>query len=90
VELNNRERQCNADYEWVLQDLGVQREQAGKVVAVHRRKIVGVGTNHRDALQVALRRPDCPPREEITLVFVEGRTVHVGIQAVNCSSNARI
>jgi hypothetical protein len=78
VDLNERERQLHADYEWVLHDLALQREQAGKVVAVYRRRILAVGKNHREAIQEALRGPDCPPREEIALVFVEGRTVAAG------------
>jgi hypothetical protein len=75
MELNERERESKTDYEWVLHDAEVQREQQGKVVAVHRARIVGVGANHRDALEAALRQPDCPAREDITLVFVEGRPV---------------
>jgi hypothetical protein len=76
--LNEREQQLNGDYEWALHDAEVQRQQAGQVVAVHRRRIVAVGPNHREALQAALRQPSCPPREEITLVFVEGRPVRAG------------
>jgi hypothetical protein len=76
--LNEREQHLNGDYEWVLHDPEVQRQQAGMVVAVHRRRIVGVGTNHREALQAALLQPNCPPREEFTLVFVEGRPVRAG------------
>jgi hypothetical protein len=47
----------------------------GKVVAVHRRRVLGVGRSHGEAVQAALRAPDCPPRDEIAVVFVEGRTV---------------
>jgi hypothetical protein len=75
VELNEREREVHAGYDWVLHDPGVQSEHAGQVVAVHQRRVVGVGQNHWDALQAALRSPGCPPRDEIALVFVEGRTV---------------
>ena len=78
MELNERERQVQADYEWVLHDATIQREQAGKVVAVHRHRIVAVGKDHREAIEKALRRPECPPREEIAVVFVEGRTVVAG------------
>lgn len=72
MELTERERQVHADYEWVLHDPVVQRQHAGKVVAVCRGQVLGVGANHREALQKALDRPDCPPRDEIALVFVEG------------------
>jgi hypothetical protein len=75
VELTERERQLRDDYDWILHDAEVQRSQAGKVVAVYRHRIVGAGKDHREAIQEALHRPDCPPREEIALVFVEGRTL---------------
>jgi hypothetical protein len=78
MEFNERERESNTDYEWVLHHPEVQREQQGKVVAVHRAGIVGVGANHRDALEAALRQPGCPAREAITLVFVEGWPVQGG------------
>lgn len=72
MDLTEQEHQVNADYEWVLHDPDIQRAQAGKVVAVHQRRILSVGANHREALQTALQLPDCPPRDTIALVFVEG------------------
>jgi hypothetical protein len=77
VELNEREQQIHADYEWVLHDADVQRTYAGQVIAVHQRRVVAVGANHWEAVQAALRLPDGPPREALAVVFVEGRTVPV-------------
>jgi hypothetical protein len=70
--LNEQERQQDAAYEWVLHDAEVQRTFAGKVVAAHGRRVIGVGKNHWEAFQDALRQPDCPPRQEIAVVYVEG------------------
>jgi len=42
------------------------------VVAVANRTILGVGPTHQAALQAALARPDCPPRQQIVIVPVEG------------------
>jgi hypothetical protein len=75
VELDERERQIRKDYQWVLQDGTIQRQQAGKVVAVHRRRIWGVGPNHAAALAAALERPECPSQQELALVYVEGQTI---------------
>ncbi len=76
MELNEREQQIDDDYEWVLHDAEVQRTYAGKVVVVHKRQIWGAGKNHTVALRAALRRPGCPPRQAMAMVFVEGCPVH--------------
>jgi hypothetical protein len=70
--LNEREQQISADYEWCLRSPDVQRTYGGKVVAVHRRTIWAAAANHREAVQVALRRQGCPPPEELAVVFIEG------------------
>ncbi len=75
VELDEREKQIREDYQWVLQDGTTQREQAGKVVAVHKRKIWGVGANHAAALAAARERPECPCQQELALVYVEGQAI---------------
>jgi hypothetical protein len=72
VEMNERERRIWADHEWALQDPEVQRQYAGQVVAVHDRKVWGVGKTHLAALNDALARPGCPPRGELATVPVEG------------------
>jgi hypothetical protein len=70
--LDERERQLREDYEWCLRDAEAQRAYAGQVVAVHQKKVWGAGKTHGEALQAALARPGCPPRECLAKVFVEG------------------
>jgi hypothetical protein len=71
--LTPQERQQWLDHEWVLGDLNVQSTYGGSVVAVANRTILAVGPTHLAALQTALARADCPPREQIVTVAVEGR-----------------
>lgn len=68
--LTEQEQQINYDYEWCLHDPAVQRAHGGKAVAVHCRRIWGIGANHLDALQAALREPGCPPRSHLAVVVV--------------------
>jgi hypothetical protein len=75
AELDEREKQLREDYEWVLHDTTIQRQQAGKVIAVHKKKIWGAGASHAAALTEALQSRDCPRRQELALVYVEGRSV---------------
>jgi hypothetical protein len=77
-ELNEREQQHRADYEWVLHCSDVQQAFAGQVVAVHDRKVWAHGRDHARALEDAFRASNCPAREELALVFVEGQTVTSG------------
>jgi hypothetical protein len=72
MEMNQRERQLLADHEWALHEGDVQQQYAGQVVAVHDRKVWGVGKTPQAALNDALSRPDCPPRGELATVVVEG------------------
>ena len=76
--VDEREAQIRADYEWCLHSSDVQQTYGGKVVAVHRQRIWGVGKNHQAAVKVAFRCAGCPPREQLALVFVEGRTSSLG------------
>ncbi len=70
--LNDRERMLWQDHEWVLHDPDIQRAHAGSVIAVSNRRILGAGKTHQAALESALTRTDCPPREQIVTVAVEG------------------
>lgn len=70
--LTEQERNQWLDHEWVLCDPDLQSRYAGSVVAVANRTVLGVGTTPLAALQAALARPDCPPRQNIVLVPVEG------------------
>jgi hypothetical protein len=68
--LTEQEKQIDADYEWCLQDSQVRRQYGGRVVAVHQRRIWGVGGDHGAALEAALREPGCPPRQALVLAVV--------------------
>ena len=70
--LTEQERKQWLDHEWVLYDRDLQSTYAGSVVAVANRTVIGVGPTHLTALQAALARPDCPPRQQIVTVAVEG------------------
>lgn len=78
MELNDRERRIWADHELVLHDPEVQQQYAGQVVAVHDRKVWGMGQTHLAALTDALTRPGCPPRGELATVAVQGCPVSSG------------
>ena len=78
LKVDEREAQIRADYEWCLHSSDVQQAYAGKVVAVHRQRIWGVGKNHQAAVKAALGCAGCPPQEQLALVFVEGRTSCLG------------
>jgi hypothetical protein len=73
--LNERERRLWQDHEWVLHDPGIQRTYAGSVVAVSNRTVLGTGRTHQAALASALARADCPLREQIVTVAVEGQAL---------------
>lgn len=72
LELSAVERQLDADYDWCLHDPEVQRMYRGKVVAAHKRRIWGAGKSHGAATRAALRRPGCPPRQELAKVYIQG------------------
>jgi hypothetical protein len=58
--LTEQEKQINDDYEWCLHDPEVRRQYGDQVVAVHQRRIWGVGKDHLAALNAALQQPGCP------------------------------
>src|SRR5262249_62377199 len=71
VELDAREKQLRDDYDWCLRDADVQRNYRGRVVAVHRRTVWGAGRTHGEAVQDALAKPRCPPREQLAKGDIE-------------------
>ncbi len=73
--LTEQEQQRWLDHEWVLSDQDLSSRYAGQVVAVANRTLLGVGPTHLAALQAAQARPDCPARQAIVTVPVEGRPV---------------
>jgi len=72
AELTEQERQLSADSDWALRDPEVRRRYAGLFVAVHRKTVLGSGKTIGDAVQEALGRPNCPPRQALAKVYVEG------------------
>jgi hypothetical protein len=73
--LTELERKQWLDHEWALCDRDIQSRYAGSVVAIANRTVLGVGTTHLAALQAAQAQPDCPPRDQIVTVVVEGSPV---------------
>ncbi len=64
------EQRKNDDFEWALHDPELRKKYGGKVVAVYRRKVFGVGNNYQTAWTAAQRRRDCPAKTEVALVVV--------------------
>ena len=64
------ERQLDDDYEWGLNNPDLQHKYGGKVVVVHRRKVLGVGEDHALALEAALSEGPCPSRQQLAFVVV--------------------
>jgi hypothetical protein len=60
----------NDDYEWALRDLGLRKKYGGRVVAVHRKKVLGVGRSYQAAWAAAQRRRNCPAKREVAMVVV--------------------
>ena len=68
------EKRMIYDYDWALHDCEVNREFAGKFVAVFDRKVVGAGVNRQEALERARMHEGCPvhPEHELTFVPISG------------------
>jgi hypothetical protein len=68
--LDEREQQIDADYEWCSHDPEVRQRYGGKVVIAYRRKVWGVGRNHRQAWAVASKKAGCPAKHLVAFVVV--------------------
>jgi hypothetical protein len=68
----------NPDFDWAINDPEVRRLYSGKVVAVHNRKVWGVGKNFRTAWEDARAKPGCPTKE---LVFVAIQRLPFGLES---------
>ncbi len=62
------ERQMIDDLEWAESEAEVQRHQ-GKLVVVHRKRVIEVGTDRRELVARAAAREGCPP-EDLVVVIV--------------------
>lgn len=60
----------NEDFEWAWNNPELQQKYAGKIIAIKNGTVWGVGRTHRDALQDAQRKKECPPLEELVLVGI--------------------
>ncbi len=67
LRLNQVEQQLADDLQWALRSPEV-RQYAGQLVAVHKKRVVGVGTN-RDALVTqAAEKAQCPGHDLVVMV----------------------
>jgi hypothetical protein len=64
------QRRLDDDYHWGVSDPEILRVYSGQVVAIHRRKVLGAGRDHLQALGAARRDKDCPERQELAFVVV--------------------
>lgn len=65
-------RSVSEDYEWAFSNRELHQQYQGLVVAVHDRKVWGVGRTADDAWEGAHRQPGCPPEEEFAFVLMIG------------------
>ena len=70
LQLNPTEQQIADDLHWGLRAPEV-RQHAGKFVIVHRKRVVGVGTE-RDALVAQAAEKENCPWEDLVVVVVPG------------------
>jgi hypothetical protein len=67
VQLNETEKQLSDDLRWALRSSEV-RQHAGKLVAVHKKRVVGIGVN-RDALVTqAAEAAQCRAQDVVVVV----------------------
>jgi hypothetical protein len=67
------EQRKNDDFEWALHDLELRQKYGGKIVAVHRKRVLGVGKTYQAAWAAAQRRRNCPAKKDVAMVVVPGR-----------------
>lgn len=58
--MNEKEQQRSADFDWAMTAPEVQ-EHAGKLVAVYRKRVVGVGMDRLALMHEAAAREQCDP-----------------------------
>jgi hypothetical protein len=67
LQLSDIERQMAEDLHWGLGAPEI-RQHAGKLVAVHRKRLVGVGTDRQKLVAEAAERAQCPWEDVVVLV----------------------
>jgi hypothetical protein len=67
LQLNPIERQASEDLHWALRAPEV-RQHAGKLVAVHKKHVVGVGTDREALIAAASEQAGCPWQDVVVVV----------------------
>ncbi len=67
LQLNEIERQSAGDLKWALRAPEV-RQNAGKLVAVHKRRLVAVGMDRDALLAEASEKAQCPLQDIVVVV----------------------
>jgi hypothetical protein len=67
VHLNDNEQQAADDLRWALGAPEV-RQHAGKLVAVHKRCVVGIGTDRDELVAAASAKARCPWQDVVVVV----------------------
>ncbi len=67
LKLNQLEQQAADDLKWALRAPEV-RQHTGKLVAVHQRCVVGVGTDRNSLLAEASEKAQCPWQDLVVVV----------------------
>lgn len=62
----------DGDFDWAWNDPQIQREYAGRVVAVAGGRVWGAGADDDAAWEEARKQPDCPAEEMLVFVPVPG------------------
>ena len=68
LQLNEIERQSADDLKWALQAPEV-RQNAGRLVAVHKRRLVAVGMDRDALLAEASEKAQCPWQDIVVVVI---------------------
>jgi len=67
IQLNHNEQQATDDLRWALRAPEV-RQHAGKLVAVHKRCVVGIGTDRDELVVEASAKARCPWQDVVVVV----------------------
>lgn len=69
---SNIEQQMTDDLQWAAAAPEV-RQHRGKLVAVHKRRVLGVGIHRDDVVEQAASRGGCPEEDIVVLVVPSGK-----------------
>jgi hypothetical protein len=66
-ELSEKERRGVEDFYWARSALEVQQHQ-GKLVVIHNKKVIAVGTDREVLVSEAAARENCEPEELVVMI----------------------